>query len=167
MTHLKSSFDTIALELIHFCFTLVIQPDIPTNTKEKLYNGLVAGSQVTTQVVQSLLKLHVTLLYTLHGWFAYRVLLNQCAHCRFLFLAPFYNSPDGWVGITYQVEELVIPSLADVVCPGATIYDYFVYAPDGWWKHRRSAAHHHTKTLSWYNGTVVVTTNVGGVKVVQ
>ena len=100
----------------------MIQPDIPTNTKEKLYNGLVAGSQVTTQVVQSLLKLHVTLLYTLHGWFAYRVLLNQCAHCRFLFLAPFYNSPDGWVGITYQVEELVIPSLADVVCPGATIY---------------------------------------------
>jgi hypothetical protein len=22
-----------------------------------------------------------------------------------------------------------------------------VYVPDGWWKHRRSVAHHHTKTL--------------------
>jgi hypothetical protein len=45
----KSSFDTIALESIHFCFTLVIQPGIPTNTTEELCNGLVAGSQVTTQ----------------------------------------------------------------------------------------------------------------------
>ena len=105
MTHLKSSFDTIALEFIHFCFTLVIQPDIPTNTTEELCNGLVAGSQVTTRVVQSLLKLHVTLLYTFHGWVAYGVLLNWYAHCRFLFLAPFYNSPDGWVGITYQLAQ--------------------------------------------------------------
>jgi hypothetical protein len=119
---LKSSFDTIALEFIHFCFTLVIQSDIPTNTAEELCNGLVAESQVTTQVVQSLLKLHVTLLYTLHGWVAYGVLLNQCMHCHFLFLAPFHNSPDGWVGITYQVEELVVPSFADVVCSGVTIY---------------------------------------------
>jgi hypothetical protein len=53
LTHLKSSFDTIALEFIHFCFTLVIQPDIPTNTAEELCDGLVTRSQVMTQAVQS------------------------------------------------------------------------------------------------------------------
>jgi hypothetical protein len=73
----------------------------------------------------------------------------------------------GGGGITYQVEELVVPSLADVVCSGVTTYGCFMYVPDGWWKHQRSAAHHHTKTLSWYNGTAVATTNVDGVKVVQ
>jgi hypothetical protein len=34
------------------------------------------------------------------------------------------------MGMSYQVEELVVPALAHVVGSG------IMYVPNGWWKHR-------------------------------
>jgi hypothetical protein len=39
------------------------------------------------------------------------------------------------MGISYQVEELVVPALAS----GITVDCDIMYVPNGWWKHRRAA----------------------------
>jgi hypothetical protein len=44
------------------------------------------------------------------------------------------------MGISYQVEELVVPALAHVVCNGITVDCGIMYVPNGWWKHRWAAS---------------------------
>jgi hypothetical protein len=40
------------------------------------------------------------------------------------------------MGISYMVEELVVPALAHVVGSGITVDCGIMYIPNGWWKHR-------------------------------
>jgi hypothetical protein len=39
------------------------------------------------------------------------------------------------MGMTYQLEELVVPALAHVVGSGITVDCGIMYVPNGWWKH--------------------------------
>jgi hypothetical protein len=38
------------------------------------------------------------------------------------------------MGMSYQVEEIVVPALAHVVGSGITVYCGIMYVPNGWWK---------------------------------
>jgi hypothetical protein len=54
---------------------------------------------------------------------------------------PLDNSTDSSfflrrMGMSYQVEELVVPALAHVVGFGITVDCGIMYVPNGWWKHR-------------------------------
>jgi hypothetical protein len=40
------------------------------------------------------------------------------------------------MGMSYQVEEIVVPALAHVVGSGITVDSGIMYFPNGWWKHR-------------------------------
>ena len=40
---------------------------------------------------------------------------------------------DG-MGMSYQVEEIVVPALAHVVGSGITVDCGIMYVPNGWWK---------------------------------
>jgi hypothetical protein len=40
------------------------------------------------------------------------------------------------MGMSYQVEEIVVPALAHVVGSGITVDCGIMYVPNGWWKHR-------------------------------
>jgi hypothetical protein len=38
------------------------------------------------------------------------------------------------MGMSYQVEEIVVPALAHVVGSGITVDCGIMYVPNGWWK---------------------------------
>jgi hypothetical protein len=44
------------------------------------------------------------------------------------------------MGMSYQVEELAVPTLVHVVGSGITVDCGIMYVPNGWWKHRWTAS---------------------------
>jgi hypothetical protein len=51
-------------------------------------------------------------------------------------LTPLDDTPYRRIGMSYQVEEIVVPALAHVVGSGITVECGIMYVPNGWWKHR-------------------------------
>jgi hypothetical protein len=58
----------------------------------------------------------------------------------FFLLTPLDHTPYRRIGMSYQVEELVVPALAHVVGSGITVDCGIMYVPNGWWKHRWAAS---------------------------
>jgi hypothetical protein len=50
------------------------------------------------------------------------------------------DTPYRRMGMSYQVEELVVPAFAHVAGSGITIDCGIWYVPNGWWKHRWAAS---------------------------
>jgi hypothetical protein len=64
------------------------------------------------------------------------ILLDNSADSSFFLLTLLDHTQYSWMGMSYQVEELVVPALAHVVGSGITVDCGIMYVPNGWWKHR-------------------------------
>ena len=73
----------------------------------------------------------MSLLSTLSWWITDGILLDNSS---FFLLTPLDDTPYRRMGMSYQVEEIVIPALAHVVGSGITVDCGIMYVPNGWWK---------------------------------
>jgi hypothetical protein len=65
------------------------------------------------------------------------ILLDNSTDSSFFLLTPLDHTPYRRMGMSYQVEELVVPALAHVVGSGITVDCGIMYVPNGWWKQVR------------------------------
>jgi hypothetical protein len=49
-------------------------------------------------------------------------------------ITPLDDTPYRRMGMSYQIEEIVVPALAHVVGSGITVDCGIMYVPNGWWK---------------------------------
>jgi hypothetical protein len=82
----------------------------------------------------------MSLLSTLNWWVANGILLDNSTDSRFFLLTPLDHTPYRRMGMSYQVEELVVPALENVVGSGITVDCGIMYVPNGWWKHKWAAS---------------------------
>jgi hypothetical protein len=68
------------------------------------------------------------------------ILLDNSKDSSFFLLTPLDDTPYRRMGMSYQVEELVVTALAHVVDSGITVDCGIMYVPNGWWKHRWTAS---------------------------
>jgi hypothetical protein len=78
----------------------------------------------------------MSLLRTLSWWITDGILLDNSTDSSFFLLTPLDDTPYRRMGMSYQVEEIVVPALAHVVGSGITVGCGIMYVPNGWWKHR-------------------------------
>ena len=78
----------------------------------------------------------MSLFSTLNWWVKIRILLDNSTDSSFFLSTPLDYMPYRRMGMSYQVEELVVPALAHVVGSGITVDSGIMYVPNGWWKHR-------------------------------
>ena len=79
----------------------------------------------------------MSLLSTFNWWITNGILLDNSTDSSFFLLTPLDDTPYyRRMGMSYQVEELVVPALAHVVGSGITVNCGIMYVPDGWRKHR-------------------------------
>ena len=64
------------------------------------------------------------------------ILLDNSTDSSFFLLTPLDDTLYRRMGMSYQVEEIVVPALAHVVGSGITVECGIMYVPNGWWKHR-------------------------------
>ena len=83
-------------------------------------------------VLYTLLKLNMSLLSTLNWWIINGILMDNSTDSSFLLLTPHDDTPYRRMGMSYQVEELVVPALAHVVGSGITVHCGIMYVPNGW-----------------------------------
>ena len=76
----------------------------------------------------------MSLLSTLNGWITNGIFLDNSTNSSFFLLTPLDDTPYRRMGISYQVEELVVPALAHVVGSGITVDCGIMYVPNGLWK---------------------------------
>jgi hypothetical protein len=75
-------------------------------------------------------------------------------------LTPLDDTPYRRMGMSYQVEEIVVPALAHVVGSGITVDCGIMYVPNGWWKHMWATAwfgaslqeRRRLQSVLWYDG---------------
>ena len=82
----------------------------------------------------------MSLLSTLNRWITNGILLDNSTDSSFFLLTPLDDTSYRRMGMSYQVEELVVPALAHVVGSGITVDCGIMYVPNGWWKHRWAAS---------------------------
>jgi hypothetical protein len=82
----------------------------------------------------------MSLLSTLNWWVTNGILLDNSTDSSFFLLTPLDDTPYRRMGMSYQVEELVVTALAHVVGSGITVDCGIMYVPNGWWKHRWAAS---------------------------
>jgi hypothetical protein len=82
----------------------VIESDVPPNSKQVLGNGLLASSEVSAEVLQTLLELNMSLLSTLSWWITDGILLDNSTDSSFFLLTPLHDTPYRRMGMSYQVE---------------------------------------------------------------
>ena len=82
----------------------------------------------------------MSLLSTLNLWITNGILLNNSTDSSFFLLTPLVDTPYRRMGMSYQVNELVVPALAHFVGSDNTAYCGIMYVRNGWWKHRWSAS---------------------------
>jgi hypothetical protein len=63
----------------------------------------------------------MSLLSTLNWWVTNGILLDNSTDSSFFLLTPLNHMPYRRMGMSYQVEELVVPALAHVVGSGITV----------------------------------------------
>ena len=76
----------------------------------------------------------MSLLSTLSWWITDGILLDNSTDSSFFLLTPLDDTPYRRMGMSYQVEEIVVPALAHVVGSGITVDCGIMYVPNGWWK---------------------------------
>jgi hypothetical protein len=76
----------------------------------------------------------MSLLSTLSWWVTNGILLDNSTDSSFFLLTPLDDTPYRRMGMSYQVEEIVVPALAHVVGSGITVDCGIMYVPNGWWK---------------------------------
>ena len=76
----------------------------------------------------------MSLLRTLSWWIIDGILLDNSTDSSFFLLTPLDDTPYRRMGMSYQVEEFVVPALAHVVGSGITVDCGIMYVPNGWWK---------------------------------
>jgi hypothetical protein len=76
----------------------------------------------------------MSLLSTLRWWITDGILLDNSTDSSFFLLTPLDDTPYRRMGMSYQVEEIVVPALAHVVGSGITVDCGIMYVPNGWWK---------------------------------
>jgi hypothetical protein len=57
------------------------------------------------------------------------ILLDNSTDSSFFLLTPLDHTQYSWMGMSYQVEELVVPALAHVVGSGITFDCGIMYVP--------------------------------------
>jgi hypothetical protein len=82
----------------------------------------------------------MSLLSTLNWWITNGILLDNSTDNSFFLLTPLDDTPYRRMGMSYQIEELVVPALAHVVGSGITVDWHHVRSTNGWWKHRWAAS---------------------------
>jgi hypothetical protein len=65
----------------------------------------------------------MSLLSTLNWWITNGILLDTSTDSSFFLLTSLDDTPQRRVGMSYQVEELVVPALAHV---GLPFYQYLI-----------------------------------------
>jgi hypothetical protein len=65
--------------------------------------------------------LNMSLLSTLSWWITDGILLDNSTDSSFFPLTPLDDTPYRRMGMSYQVEEIVVPALAHVVGSGITV----------------------------------------------
>ena len=78
----------------------------------------------------------MSLLSTLSWWITDGILLDNSTDSSFFLLTPLDDTPYRRMGMSYQVEEIVVPALTHVVGSGITVDSGIMYASNSWWKHR-------------------------------
>jgi hypothetical protein len=88
------------------------------------------------------MELNMSLLSTLSWWVTNGILLDNSTDSSFFLLTPLDHTSYTCrrMGMSYQVEELVVPAFAHVVGSGITVDCSIMYVPNGWWKHRWAAS---------------------------
>ena len=76
----------------------------------------------------------MSLLSTLSWWITDGILLDNSTDSSFFLLTPLDDTPYRRMGMSYQVEEIVVPALAHVVGSGITVDCGIMYVPIDWWK---------------------------------
>ena len=76
----------------------------------------------------------MSLLSTLSWWIADSILLDNSSDSSFFLLTPLDDTPYRRMCMSYQVEEIVVPSLAQVVGSGITVDCGIMYVPNDWWR---------------------------------
>jgi hypothetical protein len=76
----------------------------------------------------------MSLLSTLSWWITDGILLDNSTDSSFFLLTPLDDTPYRRMGMSYQVEEIVVPALSHVVGSGITVDCGIMYVPNGWWK---------------------------------
>jgi hypothetical protein len=61
------------------------------------------------------------MLSTLNWWITNGILLDNSTDSNFFLLTPLDDTPYRRMGMSYQVEELLVPALAHVVGSGITV----------------------------------------------
>ena len=91
----------------------------------------------------------MSLLSTLNWWVTNGILLDNSTDSSFFLLTPLDDTPYTCrrMGMSYQVEELVVSALAHVVGSGITVDCGIMNVPNGWWKHRWAACYDQTDCL--------------------
>jgi hypothetical protein len=74
----------------------------------------------------------MSLLSALNWWVAIGILLDNSTNSSFFLMTPLDHTPYRRMGMSYQVEELVDPALAQVVGSGITVDCGIMYVPNGW-----------------------------------
>jgi hypothetical protein len=78
----------------------------------------------------------MSLFSTLNWWITNGILLDNSTDSSFVLFTPLDDTPYRRMGMSYQVEEFVVPALAHVVGSGITVDSGIMYVSNGWWKHR-------------------------------
>ena len=76
----------------------------------------------------------MSLLSTFNWCVTNGILLDNSTDSSFFLLTPLDDTPYRRMGMSYQVEELVVPALTHVVGSGITVDCGIMYVPNGWWK---------------------------------
>ena len=76
----------------------------------------------------------MSLLSTLNWWITDGFLLDNNTDSSFFLLTPLDDTPYRRMGMSYQVEELVVPAFAHAAGSGITVDCSIMYVPNGWWK---------------------------------
>ena len=76
----------------------------------------------------------MSLLGTLSWWITNGILLDNSTDSSFFLLTPLDDTPYRRMGMSYQVDEIVVPALAHVVGSGITVDCGIMYVPNGWRK---------------------------------
>ena len=76
----------------------------------------------------------MSLLSTLNWWVTNGILLDNSTNSNFFLLTPLDHTPYRRMGMSHQVEELVVTAMAHVVGSGITVDCGIMYVPNGLWK---------------------------------
>ena len=68
----------------------------------------------------------MSVLSTLNWLVTNGILLDNSTDSSFFRLTPLDHTPYRRMGMSYQVEEIVVPAIAHVVCSGITVDWYHV-----------------------------------------